>query len=121
MLVWLNTVNLHTNQSNARVKSICLFVNLLLMASFTAHAEKNQPFIGDKQKRLDSMRNIPVRLLPYDYYSNHLGFFCKKELQVEKITKLPIRIRLGGLDYVNNLEGKGTGFRQPSNTRPVKN
>ena len=77
MLVWLNTVNLHTNQSNARVKSICLFVNLLLMASFTAHAEKNQPFIGDKQKRLDSMRNIPVRLLPYDYYSNHLGFFCK--------------------------------------------
>ena len=91
------------------------------MASFTARAEKNQPFIGDKQKRLDSLRNIPVRLVPCDYYSNHLGFFCKKESEVEKITKLPIRIRLGGLDYVNNLEGKGTGFRQPANPKPIKN
>jgi hypothetical protein len=48
----------------------------------------------------------PINLIKENTYSQNLGFVCKKELQLEKATKIPFRFRLGSLDYCNKLEGK---------------
>jgi hypothetical protein len=53
---------------------------------------------------LNFMRKIDV--LAPDFYRKNLPFFCDKELKVQKMTKIPVKIRLGSVDYVNKLEGK---------------
>ncbi|OJW77328.1 MAG: hypothetical protein BGO69_18265 [Bacteroidetes bacterium 46-16] len=63
----------------------------------------------------------PLRILPQntarihttgilrpDLYTRHLGFFCRQELKMEKQTKLPLRIRLGSMEYCDWLEGKSS-------------
>lgn len=46
--------------------------------------------------------------LPDNFYTNHLSFFCKKELQIEKAIKFPVKMRLGSVTYTDRLEGKIT-------------
>jgi len=41
-----------------------------------------------------------------DYHVMTLGFMCRKEWQFEKATKIPLRFRLGSLQYCDMLEGK---------------
>jgi hypothetical protein len=44
--------------------------------------------------------------LPLNFYHSNTGFFCKTELKLQKLTKVPIFFRLGSTDYCNKLEGK---------------
>lgn len=50
----------------------------------------------------------PVFVIRSDHYTQNFGFFCKKELQLEKLTKIPVKFRLGSIQYCDRMEGKQT-------------
>jgi hypothetical protein len=45
-------------------------------------------------------------VIPQNYYTQHFGVMCKKELVIEKATGIPFRFRLGSIQQCNYLEGK---------------
>ena len=85
--------------------------------SVAAHAQQNTAPVDTAhryfQPRLAINSNtFPVYPSPINasaYYNACLGFFCKKELQIEKATKIPLRFRLGSLEYTDKVEGKTKG------------
>lgn len=40
------------------------------------------------------------------FYVNNLGFFCRQELKLQAVTRLPFKFRLGSLEYNDWMEGK---------------
>jgi hypothetical protein len=48
----------------------------------------------------------PITVISSNFYTQNFGFFCKKELQLEKAIKLPLKFRLGSVEQCDWLEGK---------------
>jgi hypothetical protein len=48
----------------------------------------------------------PSTIIPSNDYVRHLGFFCRQEWSFEKKSHIPLRLRLGSLEYCDHLEGK---------------
>ena len=55
--------------------------------------------------KLNEFKNTS-QLVPENFYTKNMGFFCKQELVIEKAIKIPFRFRLGSLQQCNYYEGK---------------
>lgn len=80
----------------------------MLQAQSSADSIKQKPVIFVR-----SFNNFPVtkqqsftNKLPADFYSKQLPFFCSKELQIQKAIGIPIKFRVGSVEYCDKLEGK---------------
>ncbi|MEP7255757.1 MAG: hypothetical protein ABI666_08260 [Ferruginibacter sp.] len=58
---------------------------------------------------------VSFSVINADYYTKNFGFFCKKELEFEKTTKVPLKFRLGSVQYCDWMEGKRTAGILPGN------
>ena len=101
----------------SQIKSQCikLPINYSTLANFDFEKQlRSGQSVNDSTIILEKLRCDPeitkahqtLLVLSPSFYSNHLSFFCSKELKLEKITLVPFRFRLGSLDYVNYLEQK---------------
>ena len=105
---------------------ICLFIYLFVFIAAEGQPAKTvlatPPVLGiNKTAKLYPMFNQVADTLPThfvvpimasNYYTSTLGFFCKKEIQVEKALKFPVKFRLGSVAYTDQMEGKrSTGFK----------
>jgi len=60
----------------------------------------------------DTLNPINIKTVPANYYTQHLSFFCKKELQIQKTTGLNLFFRLGNKEYVDYLERKPNAVKR---------
>jgi len=66
----------------------------------------NVPILSEGFSIRTSQDLTSVAGLQKDLYIKSFGFFCKKEMQIEKSVRLPLRFRLGSLEQCNILEQK---------------
>ena len=92
-------------------KTACHF-NAFSLNYFYKPALKHLNLVKFKEDALNHISTISCSIVGADYYTQNFGFFCKKELGFEKATKIPLRFRLGSLQYNDYLE------RKPNSVNP---
>jgi hypothetical protein len=110
-LILALTVNLKAQQTIFRPSEILpakleLKGNSLSNPSLLSTSNKSS-LLSDRLFLTLPVRLNPIsKMIPGDFYTRNFGFFCKKELEFEKTAHIPLRFRLGSLQYCNYLEGK---------------
>ena len=49
-------------------------------------------------------KTADMNVVPSDFYSSHLPFFCGKELQMQKLTGVAVKLRLGIKVFLQNIK-----------------
>ena len=66
----------------------------------------NNNILSQQSSRTNFSFQKAMQAAPLVYAYKDLAFFCKLEVQMEKKAKLPIKVRLGEVQYVERMEGK---------------
>ena len=88
-------------------RMIFVFLMLALLNSLKASSQLNLRAIKDTVEKPNLLHP-----LPQNFYIQGLGFFCRKENQLQKATSLPLYIRLGSKEYVDYLERKPNAIKR---------
>ncbi len=92
------------SQQRLSIPFITEQVSIIKDSIFSLNSPSTGNNIFTKAKALAPQ--VFLTVIQPDYYTKHLGFFCKKELQLEKVVKVPFKFRLGTVEYCNWMEGK---------------
>jgi hypothetical protein len=98
---------------NASIVSNAQQVRILLPVAYSLRdsvklPEINKIFFNNIPETISFRQGWQVNpgIVAPDYFIRNWGIFCEGEWRMEKKTGIPIRLRLGSLEYVNRLEGK---------------
>jgi hypothetical protein len=86
---------------------LCIFFIAAMLNSAKAASQLNLRRLTDT-----TGKKIIFNPLPQNFYKEHPGYFCKKELQLQKTISLPLFIRLGSKEYVDYLERKPNALKR---------
>jgi hypothetical protein len=82
-------------------------LSISFFMSFCAVAQDSTKYVVNKNPQMvvTTFKEAKRSAVPANFYSTHLGFFCKQELLLTK-KNIPIHFRLGSMDYCNYMEQK---------------
>ncbi|MFY7898682.1 MAG: hypothetical protein ACOVNY_00770 [Chitinophagaceae bacterium] len=89
-----------------KIKPVIKLITVFVFIQLLTIIQKCNSQLSYKTIKNDSISKYPIVRLPINYYTTQFGVICKKELQLEKFLKVPVRIRLGSVEQVDKLEGK---------------
>lgn len=104
-----------TISSEMFLKKIFLSLFVFLLISAASFCQTAFPAVTGKTvfrkmtpvASYDKNQNISTAMLVSpSFYTEHLAFFCRQEMKLEKLTKIPFKFRLGSVEMVDYLEGK---------------
>lgn len=84
---------------------------IAFLACLLLSASQGQSLLPVQEKSYSLLRPAPLALtpttLPSPWAYQHLGVFCKLDVQLERRAKFPVLFRLGDVRLVEAWEGKG--------------
>jgi len=93
------------------MKKVCFLLLAGLFCNAAIAQNKADSLKNDHKKEqliytISADRIFSFAPLPANYATQKLPFFCRQENKLEKITKIPFRLRVGDLSDCNYLEQK---------------